>query len=174
DEIATDKADSVSVALWRAHVERALRAAQTLKAGVPVPQLARRDPFALRALVAIALVASFFAAGGDRMRRIAAAVDWHGVMAPANYRIDVWINPPPYTGKPPVILVGLRPSEPAPTTTPALTVPAGSMLIIRSTGQVRLDVATTGGLEEPKTDGQEPKTTGEQPVDQKGTRERRF
>src|SRR5882757_8421310 len=88
DDLATDKADSLSVTLWQAHVERALRAAKTLKAGVPVPELARRDPWALRGLVAVALVATFFAATGDRMRRIAAAFDWHGVVAPANYRID--------------------------------------------------------------------------------------
>jgi len=177
DDIATDKADSLSVALWRAHIERALRSVKTLKAGVPVPRMAGRDPFALRGLVAVALVATFFAAGGDRMRRIAAAFDWHGVVAPANYRIDAWITPPNYTGKPPVILVGMRPGEAVPTTTPALLVPAGSMLVIRSTGQVRLDVATTGGLEEPKADPKaDPKANDKQPQPKtaNGADERRF
>ena len=50
DEIAAPTEDSFSIALWRAHVERALRAAKTLKAGVPMPHLALRDPFAVRAL----------------------------------------------------------------------------------------------------------------------------
>ncbi len=45
------------------HVERALRAARALKAGPPQPLLAMRDPFALRALVLVLVVASFFAAG---------------------------------------------------------------------------------------------------------------
>ena len=68
--------------------------------------------YALRALVLILVVATFFAAGGERYRRIAAAFDWHGVVAPANYRIDAWVTPPAYTGRPPLILPGLRPGEP--------------------------------------------------------------
>src|SRR2546423_6777630 len=88
DEIAAPIQDSYSLALWRAHVERVLRATKTLKAGTPMPRLALRDPFAVRALVAVLVVATFFAAGGERMRRIAAAVDWQGVMLPANFRVD--------------------------------------------------------------------------------------
>jgi len=40
DKIAAPAKDSYAVALWRAHVERALRAAKTLKAGTPMPRLA--------------------------------------------------------------------------------------------------------------------------------------
>jgi hypothetical protein len=36
--------------------------------------------------------------------RIAAAFDWNGVLAPANVRVDAWVTPPVYTGKPPIIL----------------------------------------------------------------------
>ena len=116
---------SVSVALWRAHIERTLRAARTLKAGLPTPRLAARDPFALRGLVLFLVLATFFAAGGERMKRIAAAFDWQGVMLPANFRLDAWVSPPPYTGKPPVILQGLRPGEPVQQSAAALSVPAG-------------------------------------------------
>ena len=42
----------------------------------------RRDPFALRALVLLLVIATFVAAGGERLRRIAAAFDWQGVMLP--------------------------------------------------------------------------------------------
>src|SRR6266481_5658373 len=146
DEIAAPSEDSYSVVLWRAHIERALRAAKTLRAGMPVPRLALRDPLALRALVAVLVVATFFAAGGERMKRIAAAFDWQGVMQPANFRIDAWVSPPPYTGRPPVILPGLRPGEPVQTAA-SLSVPAGSMLVIRASG-IHLDVATSGGLAE--------------------------
>src|SRR6266516_5365654 len=71
--------------------------------GTPMPRLALRDPFAVRVLVAVLVVATFFAAGGERMKRLAAAFDWQGVMAPANFRVDAWVSPPPYTGRPPVI-----------------------------------------------------------------------
>src|SRR5512132_583853 len=164
DEIAVPTEDSYSVALWRAHIERALRAANTLKAGTPMPRLALRDPFAVRALVAVLVVATFFAAGGERMKRIAAAFDWQGVMMPANFRIDAWVSPPPYTGRPPIILPGRRPGEPVQTAA-ALSVPAGSTLVIRATG-IHLDVVTSGGLAEP--------AAGAQSSNAKGTEERRF
>jgi uncharacterized protein (TIGR02302 family) len=167
DDLAADATDTVSVVLWRAHMERALLRAKTLRAGMPMPRLASRDPFALRGLVVFLVVATFFAAGGDRMKRIAAAFDWHGVIAPANFRIDAWVNPPTYTGKPPIILQGLRPGDPVRTAaaTP-LSVPAGSTLVIRGTGEVHLDVVASEGLAEPKAGGQT--TTA------KGTEERRF
>ena len=165
DDIAAPSEDTFATALWRAHIVRALGAAKTLKAGVPAPRVASRDPYALRALVAVLVVATFFAAGSDRLRRIAAAFDWQGVMAPANYRIDAWVSPPNYTGRPPVILPGLRAGEPIPPTT-AMSVPAGSTLVIRATGQVQLNVVTSGGLEEPKSDAQNAPSNG--------TEERRF
>jgi uncharacterized protein (TIGR02302 family) len=115
DELATPKADPWSAALWRAHVERALSAARILKAGQPAPRLDRRDPMAMRALVLMLVVTTFIAAGSERGRRIAAAFDWHGVVVPANFRLDAWVSPPPYTAKPPVILPGLRPGERAQT-----------------------------------------------------------
>jgi uncharacterized protein (TIGR02302 family) len=164
DEIAAPIQDSYSLALWRAHVERVLRATKTLKAGTPMPRLALRDPFAVRALVAVLVVATFFAAGGERMRRIAAAVDWQGVMLPANFRVDAWVSPPPYTGRPPVILPGLRPGEPVQNAA-SLAVPAGSTLVVRATG-IHLDVAATGGLAEP--------SSGAQSNPAKGSEERRF
>ena len=94
DELATSKNDPWSVALWRAHVERALLAARTLKAGRPAPRLDLRDPMALRALVLILVVTTFVAAGGERWRRIAAAFDWQGVVLPVNFRLDAWVSPP--------------------------------------------------------------------------------
>jgi len=147
DRMAPEAGDQFATALWRAHLERALRAARALKAGVPVPRLAVRDPYALRALVLILAVSSFFAAGSDRMRRIAAAFDWQGVVSAANYRIDAWVTPPAYTGRPPVILPGLRPGEPA-RTAASVSVPAGSVLVVRASGQAGLQLAVTGGIAE--------------------------
>ena len=113
DELAVTPKDPYSLALWNAHVERALAAARALKSGWPSPRVARRDPYALRALVLIACVATFFAAGGERWKRITAAFDWHGVVLPANFRVDAWVIPPAYTGKPPLILPGIHPGETA-------------------------------------------------------------
>jgi uncharacterized protein (TIGR02302 family) len=166
DRIASGVEDTHASTLWRAHVERALRAAATLRAGVPMPRLAARDPVALRAFVLVLVIATFVAAGGDRVRRITTAFDWQGVIAPANYRIDAWVSPPTYTGKPPIILQGLRPGEPAPSASAAIAVPVGSTLVVRATGLSKLDVSVSGGMEE--TEAQV------QPASARGTEERRF
>ena len=108
DRLASNSSDPMTQALWRAHVERALAAARALRAGWPTPRLWLRDPVAVRALVLVLFVATFFAAEGVRERRIAAAFDWRGVVTRANYRIDAWVTPPPYTARPPVILPALR------------------------------------------------------------------
>jgi uncharacterized protein (TIGR02302 family) len=159
DHIAANSQDPVAQALWRAHVERALLSARKFKAGWPAPRLSLRDPMAFRALVLILVVASFFAAGGERVKRIAAAFDWHGVVAPANFRIDAWVTPPVYTGRPPVMLQGLRPGDTAQTGAP-VAVPAGSQLVIRATGKVSFDVVRKGGLEDAPAEARAPLPPG--------------
>jgi uncharacterized protein (TIGR02302 family) len=156
DEMAANSHDPVAQALWRAHVERALLSASKLKAGWPQPKLSLRDPMALRALVLMVVVASFFAASGERVSRITAAFDWNGVVAPPNFRIDAWVTPPVYTGRPPVMLQGLRPGEAAPNAAFAnapVTVPAGSHVVVRATGKVNFDLVKKGGLEDAAADG---------------------
>ncbi len=167
DRMAPEASDPFATALWRAHLERALRAARALKAGKPAPFLAARDPYAVRGLVLILVVAAFFAAGGDRTKRLTAAFDWRGVVGVSNYRIDAWVAPPPYTGRPPLILPGLRPGEPSQVRASGpVTVPAGSTLVVRATGQSGLDIAIRGGLAEAKADTR--------PQAPKGTEERQF
>ena len=167
DQMAPEVGDQFATALWRAHVERALRAARALKAGRPSPRLAWRDPYAVRALVLLLAVATFVAAGSERTRRVAAAFDWSGMVTPPNFRIDAWVTPPTYTGRPPQILPGLRPGEQTQTRAQTtVTVPAGSTLVVRSTGQSGLDIATTGGVAEAPAEAK--------PQAPNGTEERRY
>jgi uncharacterized protein (TIGR02302 family) len=159
DQIAANQHDPVAQALWRAHIERALLSARKLRAGWPSPRLAARDPMALRALVLILAVATFFAAGGERVKRVTAAFDWQGVVAPANFRIDAWVTPPVYTGRPPVMLAGLRPGETTHAAAP-IAVPAGSLLVVRATGNVHFDIARKGGLEDAPSEARAALPTG--------------
>ena len=159
DEIAANEHDPIAQALWRAHVERALLSARKFRAGWPQPKLSLRDPIALRALVLLLVAVTFFAAGGERIKRIAAAFDWQGVVAPANYRIDAWVTPPVYTARAPVMLPGMRPGDIA-HNAPPVAVPFGSQLVVRATGNVGFDVAGKGGLEEAKADPKEPLPSG--------------
>src|SRR5690348_14918046 len=96
--------DPFALALWQAQRERTLASLKRIRAGLPSPKLRLSDPWALRALVGVMLVAAWFAAGDERGLRLGAAFDWNGMLAPANIRVDAWINPPLYTAKPPIIL----------------------------------------------------------------------
>ena len=69
--------------------------------------MAERDPYALRFGVAMMAFAAAVAAGPELYGRLAAAFDWRGgnaALADAGSRIDAWIDPPPYAGRPPVVI----------------------------------------------------------------------
>lgn len=152
--------DPVALALWQAQRERTLASLKRIRAGLPRPRLPLHDPWALRALVMVMLVATFFAAGDERAMRLGAAFDWKGVLAPTNVRVDAWVTPPLYTGKPPIILSAANKEAAALPASGPLAVPAGSTLIVRSSGG-NLDVATTGGLKEVAPTEAAPKGTNE-------------
>jgi uncharacterized protein (TIGR02302 family) len=151
--------DPVAQALWQAQRERTLASLKRIRAGLPSPRLTIHDPWALRALVAVLLMATFVAAGEERGARVWAGFNWDGVLSPANVRVDAWVTPPVYTARPPVILSAANKDAPAPDTGP-LPVPAGSTLIVRSSGG-SLDVVVGGGLTEAALAEQAPKGTNE-------------
>ena len=144
DTLATQ--DPVALALWQAQRERTLASLKRIRAGLPSPRLTIHDPWALRALVIVMMVATYVAAGDERSMRVASAFDWNGVLAPANVRVDAWVTPPNYTGKPPIILSAAN-REAAAVDSPPLAVPAGSMLLVRSSGG-SIDVVVGGGITE--------------------------
>jgi uncharacterized protein (TIGR02302 family) len=152
--------DPVALALWQAQRERTLASLKRIRAGLPSPRLRLYDPWALRGLVAVMLVAAFFAAGDERMMRLAAAFDWNGVLAPSNIRVDAWVNPPVYTGKPPIILSAANKEAAALPMSGPLPVPAGSTLIVRSSGG-SLDVVAGGGIIEAVSTERAPEGTNE-------------
>jgi len=151
--------DPVARALWQAQRERTLASIKRIRAGLPSPRLAIHDPWALRALVAVLMVAAFIAAGDERTMRIAAAFDWNGVLSPANVRVDAWVTPPLYTARPPIILAAGNKESAFPAAGP-LPVPSGSTLIVRSSGG-SLDVVTAGGITEAAPTEQAPQGTNE-------------
>jgi uncharacterized protein (TIGR02302 family) len=157
DTVATQ--DPVALALWQAQRERTLASIKRIRAGLPSPRLTIHDPWALRALVIVMMVAAYVAAGDERMMRLASAFDWNGVLAPANIRVDAWVTPPVYTGKPPMILSAANKEAALPQNGP-LAVPAGSTLIVRSSGGT-LDVVTSGGITDAVPTQDAPKGTNE-------------
>jgi len=158
DTISTQ--DPVALALWQAQRERTLASLKRIRAGLPSPRLSLQDPWALRALVLVLLVATYVAAGDERLMRVSAAFDWNGVLAPANIRIDAWVNPPPYTARPPIILSAANKEAAALPSSGPLSVPVGSTLIVRSSGAA-LDVVANGGVTEAAPKEQAPQGTSE-------------
>ena len=151
--------DPVAQALWQAQRERTLASIKRIRAGLPSPRLVIHDPWALRALVIVLLVATYVAAGDERSMRVAAAFDWNGMLAPANVRVDAWLTPPAYTGKPPIILSAAN-KEAAAADSGPLAVPAGSTLLVRSSGG-KIDVVVGGGVTEVAPGEEAPKGTNE-------------
>ncbi|KRR28683.1 TIGR02302 family protein [Bradyrhizobium retamae] len=158
DTLSTN--DPIAQALWREQRERTLASIKRIRAGLPSPRLAIHDPWALRALVMVMLAAAYVAAGDERRLRIAAAFDWNGVLAPANVRVDAWVTPPLYTGKPPVILSAANRDAASPDSGAPLPVPGGSTLLVRSSGG-NIDVVVGGGVTEVAPSEQAPKGTNE-------------
>jgi uncharacterized protein (TIGR02302 family) len=151
--------DPIALALWQEQRERTLASIKRIRAGLPTPRLPVHDPWALRGLVMVMVAAAYFAAGDERAMRIAAAFDWNGVLAPANVRVDAWVTPPVYTSKPPIILSAANRDAGGPDSGP-LAVPAGSTLLVRSSGG-SIDVVVGGGVAEVAPSEQAPKGTNE-------------
>jgi uncharacterized protein (TIGR02302 family) len=151
--------DPIARALWQAQRERTLASIKRIHAGVPRPRLSLHDPWAVRALVVVLLVATYVAAGDERRIRVASAFDWNGMLTPVTVRVDAWVTPPLYTAKPPVILSAANKEGALPPSGP-LAVPAGSTLIVRSSGGT-LDVVTGGNITEAAPTEQAPKGTTE-------------
>jgi len=157
DTLATQ--DPVALALWQAQRERTLASIKRIRAGLPSPRLSIHDPWALRALIVVMMVAAYIAAGDERRMRVAAAFDWNGVLSAANIRVDAWVTPPLYTGRPPIILSAAN-KEAAIPAAGRLSVPTGSKLIVRSSGGA-LDVVAGGGVSEAVPSEPAPKGTSE-------------
>ena len=152
--------DPITQALWQEQHARTLASIKRIRAGLPSPRLALHDPWALRALVVVLLVATYVAAGSDRFARVVAAFDWNGAFSAANVRVDAWVTPPPYTSRPPIILSASTNKDAPPSDAGPVSVPAGSALIVRSSGG-RLDVAASGGVTETPVAGNAPQGTNE-------------
>ncbi len=116
-----------SRALWREHQKRMAATLERMDAGLPRPRMPERDPWGLRAaaalLVAVAFAFSFGSAGGNLGDAFRAPAPAEAVPP----RVDAWVTPPPYTGKPPVFLA-------VPGQGDAIAVPAGSDFSLRVTG----------------------------------------
>ena len=105
--LANDHDNPGTRALWAEHQARLSRSVDSIQVVAPAPRMAERDPYALRFGVALLAFAAAATAGPELYGRFAAAFDWRGgdaAAAAAASRIDAWIDPPPYAGRPPLMI----------------------------------------------------------------------
>ena len=107
-----------------------LASLDALRAGLPAPRLAARDPYALRFLVLLLFVVGFVIAGPERIARLGEAFRGGESTAAAIARIDAWVTPPAYTGRPPIFLTGEAAKPPG----TEYSVPIGSVVTVRTGG----------------------------------------
>jgi uncharacterized protein (TIGR02302 family) len=127
DKAAIKPEPGLAQSLWAAHRRQLFDRIRNLKIRWPDINLAVRDPYAVRVLVVIVLVASAVYAGADAPQRLAAAFDTSRAQTPWSARGDAWIKPPAYTGEETKTLA-LGSSD---TRGPVISVPAKSELTVR-------------------------------------------
>lgn len=146
DRLSAGGGDAISAALWSAHIASIAARAAALKPALPAPGLAKRDPFALRYLLLLALVPACIAAGSQRGTALLAAFQWQGLTLPRDFRIDGWISAPAYTARPPIMLPTIRSGEPPPASA-RFEAPQGATLVLRFAGLGAYQPALTGAIE---------------------------
>ncbi|MDA0261142.1 MAG: TIGR02302 family protein, partial [Proteobacteria bacterium] len=132
DEQGSGIDDPGSQALWQTHRRRMIDRARQLRSGWPHPGLARRDPFAVRAIVGLLLTIGIVTGAWDAGPRLLAAFnpDFSAAAGPAP-SLEAWITPPEYTRHPPIFLTAVNPQEKSQT---VLAVPVGSTFLAQLSG----------------------------------------
>jgi uncharacterized protein (TIGR02302 family) len=120
----------VADALWQAHRKRMAARITSLHVGFPGPDIARHDPYALRSVpVLLVLIAFAFSYSGKAGSLSDAFVAQKTIDTNPSLRIDAWVTPPAYTGKPPIYLTGQNSQDGQ-----SVDVPQFSRLTVRISG----------------------------------------
>jgi uncharacterized protein (TIGR02302 family) len=124
-------------ALWREHQRRMAASLGGVGGDLPRTRVPERDPWAVRAAVALLLVTAFAFSFGPLGGRLVDGFQAHDWMETVPPRIDAWVTPPAYTGKAPVFLTSTAASaqaDAAAAPPASFTVPENSELSLRVTG----------------------------------------
>lgn len=150
DRLAAGTNDALAGALWQRHRERMAAAARSLRVAWPRTDIARHEPWGIRAGVLLLLAVGLAAGWRDPTARLLRAVDPGLYDGAAARLVELWITPPAYTGRSPVFLTTAHPRPPAPASRSGgpgsdaavgaaepLAVPRGSALLVRAAGMGR-------------------------------------
>ena len=116
-------------ALWREHQKRMAERLAAVTGDLPHTRVPERDPWALRAAVALIFVVAFAFSYGPLGGSVADVFRPQSAIDAVPPRIDAWVTPPVYTGKAPIFL-----TSDANQAAQVFTVPEGSDVALRVTG----------------------------------------
>lgn len=125
--------------LWHAYQQRLKAQIRALKVKAPFLSLVRLDPYALRILIAVLVLTGLISAGRDSGRYLLEGLSPDFGGAPSQIVLDVWVTPPDYTGRPPLLLSRVKEGESGP-----ILIPTGSKLSATLAGGWRTPWARIG------------------------------
>lgn len=129
DEQALGREDPAASTVWAMHRVRMGRLARLARAVRPEPELARRDPWALRLSATTMVLAALLFAEGDGLDPISAALESRataGIASGPSY--EAWARPPDYTGRPVLYLPEVSGER-------AIQLPEGTEISVRAYGE---------------------------------------
>jgi len=93
---------------WEPHQARALDQAKKLKSPKLRPTLSPKDPYYLRYALPLAVFGAMIFGSGANMDKLKSAVTpiWQHGVNPQDVTFEAWIDPPDYTGRPPIYFKG--------------------------------------------------------------------
>lgn len=125
-----EQGDAFARSLWRRHQARMAEKVAAIRLAAPRPPTPRLDPYGVRVFVALILVTAFGYSFSNQSGLIGDAFRSHVKQVEiAGIRVDAWVTPPEYTGKPPIFLTGNTTGLPD-----VITVPEGSEMLVRIVG----------------------------------------
>jgi hypothetical protein len=129
DTPALGRDDPAALGVWAAHMERMRRLAAGARAARPDLRLAGRDPWALRLMALVALIAALAFARDGSVESVAAALAPPPASeAAGGPSFEGWAEPPAYTGRPTLYLPEVGGGAEVP-------VPQGTVITLRTYGE---------------------------------------
>lgn len=121
-----DDKPALSVQAWPAHYKKALSQAKAIRRPQRRSVLGPIDKYFLRFGAPLILAAAMIYSAGFGFERIKNAVkpSWQSAINPAKVSFEAWIDPPQYTGRPPIYFKDKA----------DVIIPAGSELVMRLSG----------------------------------------
>ncbi|MCA8887274.1 MAG: DUF4175 family protein, partial [Parvularculaceae bacterium] len=139
--------------LWAAHLEQSAARARRARIGRLRETLNARDRFGLRYAALALMLVGIISAGGDFGARIARGLTPGDPRAVMPGFADLWVEPPPYTGKAPVYLLGG--DETLAGKRELISLPEGAVAIaqVKSRSGLRFGVKTAAGFTPAEKEG---------------------